>query len=138
LERPHDEAVDGERHEQRLSVSALGYAFSVQRWDLLDLEAPEGTRDPIVLHSDDGARSILIVLRPGQSLGEHQVKENAWITVLEGAVEISAGAETIAVGRGTLMRFEPDERHSLRSDAGARVLMLLAPWPGAGHYRGSD
>jgi quercetin dioxygenase-like cupin family protein len=110
----------------------------VQRWDLLDLEAPEGTRDPIVLHSDDGARSILIVLRPGQSLGEHQVKENAWITVLEGAVEISAGAETIAVGRGTLMRFEPDERHSLRSDAGARVLMLLAPWPGAGHYRGSD
>jgi quercetin dioxygenase-like cupin family protein len=138
LERPHDEAVDGERHEQRLSLSALGYAFSVQRWDLLDLDAPEGTRDPIVLHSDDGARAILIVLSPGQSLGEHQVKENAWITVLEGEVEISAGAETIAVGPGTLTRFEPDERHSLRTDAGARVLMLLAPWPGAGHYRGSD
>ena len=49
----------------------------MQRWDLLDIEAPEGTRDPIVLHSDDGARSVLIVLSPGQSLGEHQVKENA-------------------------------------------------------------
>ena len=78
------------------------------------------------------------MLRPGQSLGEHQVKENAWIAVLEGEVEISAGAETIAVGRGTLTRFEPDERHSLSSDGGARVLLLLAPWPGAGHYRGSD
>ena len=110
----------------------------VQRWDLLDLDAPDGTRDPIVLHSDDGARAVLIVLSPGQSLGEHQVKENAWITVLYGEVEISAGGETITVGRGTLARFEPDERHSLSSQDGARILLLLAPWPGDGHYRGSE
>ena len=36
-----------------------------------------------------------------------------------------------------LFRFDPDERHSLASDEGARVLLLLAPWPGDGHYRGS-
>jgi quercetin dioxygenase-like cupin family protein len=107
----------------------------VQRWDLLALDAPDGTRDPIVLHSDDGARAVLIVLAPGQSLGEHQVKENAWITVLEGTVEISAGSETIAAPPGTLTRFDPGERHSLRSTGGARVLLLLAPWPGEGHYR---
>lgn len=91
-----------------------------------------------MLHSDDGARAVLIVLSPGQSLGEHQVKENAWITVLDGEVAISASGETITVGRGTLTRFEPDERHSLLSVGGARVLILLAPWPGEGHYRGSD
>ena len=108
----------------------------VQRWDLLDVDAPEGTRDPIVLHSGDGARAVLIVLSPGQSLGEHQVKENAWITVLDGEVEVSADGETVTGGRGTLVRFEPDERHALRSDGGARVLLLLAPWPGEGHYRG--
>jgi hypothetical protein len=45
----------------------------VQRWNLLDLDAPDGTRDPLVLYSDDGARAVLIVLRPGQSLGDHQV-----------------------------------------------------------------
>ena len=56
----------------------------MQRWNLLELDAPDGTRDPIVLHSDDGARAVLIVLQAGQSLGEHQVKENAWITVLDG------------------------------------------------------
>jgi hypothetical protein len=50
----------------------------MQRWDLLELDAPDGTRDPIVLHSDDGARAVLIVLQAGQSLGDHQVKENAW------------------------------------------------------------
>ena len=109
----------------------------MQRWNLLELDAPEGTRDPIVLHSDDGARAVLIVLQAGQSLGQHQVKENAWITVLAGAVQITVDGETVDAERGTLVRFEPDERHALRSDAGARILMLLAPWPGEGHYRGS-
>ena len=109
----------------------------MQHWDLLAIDAPDGTRDPIVLHSDEGARAVLIVLQPGQSLGDHQVKENAWVTVLEGTVEITAGNESIQGGRGTMVRFEPDERHALRSEGGARILMILAPWPGEGHYRGS-
>lgn len=110
----------------------------MQTWDLLSVHAPNGTRDPLVLHSDDGARAVLIVLQPGQELGEHQVKENAWVTVLEGEIEISAGGQTVAGGRGTTARFEPDERHTLRSPTGARVLLLLAPWPGVGHYRGNS
>ncbi|MDX6451993.1 MAG: hypothetical protein QOH16_2042 [Gaiellaceae bacterium] len=109
----------------------------MQRWDLLELDAPDGTRDPIVLHSDDGARAVLIVLRAGQSLGDHQVKENAWITVLEGTVRITVGGDTVVASPGVLVRFEPDERHALHSESGARILMLLAPWPGEGHYRGN-
>lgn len=108
----------------------------MQRWNLLELDAPDGTRDPIVLHSDDGARAVLIVLQAGQSLGEHQVKENAWVTVLDGTVEVTADGETIDAERGTLVRFAPGERHALASSGGARILLLLAPWPGEGHYRG--
>jgi quercetin dioxygenase-like cupin family protein len=108
----------------------------MQTWDLLSVHAPNGTRDPLVLYSDDGARAVLIVLRPGQELGEHQVKENAWVTVLDGEVAISAGGETVTGGPGTTARFDPDERHTLKSEGGARVLLLLAPWPGIGHYRG--
>lgn len=100
------------------------------------MDAPEGTRDPIVLHSDDGARAVLVVLRPGQSLGEHQVKENAWVAVLDGTVRVSAAGEESEAGPGTLVHFVPDERHALSSDGGARILLLLAPWPGEGHYRG--
>jgi hypothetical protein len=37
---------------------------------------------------------------------------------------------------GTLVAFEPDERHVVASDSGAKILLLLAPWPGEGHYRG--
>ena len=108
----------------------------MQTWDLLSVHAPNGTRDPLVLHSDDGARAVLIVLSPGQELGEHQVKENAWVTVLDGDIQLTCGTETISGGPGLTARFEPDERHTLRSETGARVLLLLAPWPGAGHYRG--
>jgi quercetin dioxygenase-like cupin family protein len=109
----------------------------VQSWDLIEVDAPAGTRDPLVVHSGNEARAVLIVLNPGQVLGDHQVKENAWVTVLEGQVTISAGNESVDAGPGMLVRFDPDERHSLASEEGARVLLLLAPWPGEGHYRGT-
>jgi quercetin dioxygenase-like cupin family protein len=108
----------------------------VQRWDLMRIEAPEGTRDPVVLHSDDGARAVLIRMEPGQALGEHQVKEHAWISVVEGAVRVECGGEVHHAGPGMLFRFDADERHGVASDEGARILILLAPWPGDGHYRG--
>jgi quercetin dioxygenase-like cupin family protein len=108
----------------------------MQRWDLTRIEAPDGTRDPVVLHSDDGARALLIRMEPGQALGEHQVKEHAWISVVEGSVRVECGGELQEAGPGTLFRFDADERHAVASDAGARILILLAPWPGEGHYRG--
>jgi quercetin dioxygenase-like cupin family protein len=119
-----------------LSRSGAGKTIGVQRWDLLDVDAPAGTRDPVVLHQDDGARAVLVVLHPGQALGDHQVKENAWLTVLDGRVRIEANGESFEAGRGALVRFAPDERHAVASDDGARILLMLAPWPGDGHYRG--
>ena len=110
----------------------------MQSWNLMEVAAPDGTRDPLVVHSGNEARAVLLVLNPGQRMGDHQVKENAWVTVLEGSVQISAGGETIEAEPGWLVRFDPDERHALESAEGARVLLLLAPWPGEGHFRGSS
>jgi quercetin dioxygenase-like cupin family protein len=110
----------------------------VQRWDLLALDAADGTRSPVVLHSDGGARAVLVVLHAGQSLGDHQVKENAWVVVLDGSVEIGAGDGLEQATAGTLVRFDPDERHAVHTETGARVLLLLAPWPGEGHFRGNE
>ena len=110
----------------------------MQHWDLTAIEAPDGTRDPAVLHTSDGARAVLISLHPGQALGEHEVTERAWLWVVEGSIEIEAGGERTEAGAGTLATFAPAERHAIRSAGGARVLLLLAPWPGVGHYRGGD
>ena len=90
-----------------------------------------------MLKSEDEARAVLIGLEPGQSLGDHQVKEHAWLLVVDGTARIRAGGEEVDATRGTLAHFEPDERHSVSSDDGAKILLLLAPWPGEGHYRGS-
>jgi len=109
----------------------------VRYWDLREIPTPDGTRSPVVLHSDDEARAILIGLEPGQQLGDHQVKEHAFVTVVEGKAEIeTAGEPTIAAEPGILFLFEPDERRTVSTTGGARLLLLLAPWPGEGHYRG--
>jgi quercetin dioxygenase-like cupin family protein len=108
----------------------------VQRWDLMSIDAPDGMRDPVVLYQDNAARAVLIVLQPGQELGEHQVKEHAWIAVVDGSVGVTCGGETVDASRGALFRFDRAEPHGLASDEGARVLLMLAPWPGEGHYRG--
>lgn len=110
----------------------------MQTWDLTSIDAPDGTRDPVVLTTADGARAVLIVLAPGQELGEHEVKERAWMVVVEGRARITAGDQTIEGGPGTLATFKPEERRVVASDDGARVLFLLAPWPGVGHYRGEQ
>jgi quercetin dioxygenase-like cupin family protein len=108
----------------------------VQSWNLLELDTLGGTRSPIVLHTDDEARAVLIGLEPGQELGDHQVHENAYMVVIEGRVRVAAGDDSVEAGPGTLVRFEEKERHRVSSDGGARILLLLAPWPGPGHYRG--
>jgi len=106
----------------------------VKAWDLTEIESPGGTIDPAVLTTDDGARAIAIRLEPGQALRDHQVRERAWVVVVEGDAEIRCGDEVVDGGVGTLVTFDPAERHAISSAGGARVLLILAPWPGPGHY----
>jgi quercetin dioxygenase-like cupin family protein len=107
-------------------------------WELPGIETPGGSRSPVVLRSQDEARAVLIGLEPGQELGEHQVKEHLWLVVVDGAVTLQAGDVVVEAPAGTLARFEPDERHAVASEHGAKILLLLAPWPGEGHYRGQE
>ena len=109
----------------------------MRHWRLPEIETPNGARSPVVLHSKEGAeRAVLIGLRPGDRLGEHSVKESALLLVLDGTAHVEAGDESVDAEAGALFHFDPDERHSVTSESGARLLLLLAPWTGEGHYRG--
>ena len=109
----------------------------MKRWNLHEIATPEGTRSPVVLHSQDGeGRVVLIRIDAGQELGEHQVKEAALLLVVDGEVTVDAGDESVDAEAGALFRFDPDERRTVRSASGGRVVLFLAPWPGVGHYRG--
>ena len=110
----------------------------MQSWNLIELDAPGGTIDPQVLTTDDGARAIAIRLEAGQTMDDHQVRERAWVVVVEGEVGIDAGDEVVRGGVGTFATFAPGERHAVRSQSGARLLLLLAPWPGDGHYHAGE
>lgn len=106
----------------------------MQHWDLTEIEAPDGTRSPAVLETADGARAIVIRLAPGQKLGDHQVRERAWLTVVEGIAQVESGSASVEAGPATLLTFEPGERHSVASESGARIVLILSDWPGEGHY----
>ena len=106
----------------------------MKSWSLTEIEAPGGTIDPAVLTTDDGARAIAIRLEAGQELRDHQVRERAWVVVVEGSVVFRSGGETVDGAPGTLVTFDPGERHAIASAGGARVLLILSPWPGPGHY----
>lgn len=109
----------------------------MQTWNLREIATPDGTRDPVVLLSESEARAVLIEIQPGQELREHQVKEHAWVVVVDGVAQVSGGEGDLEAPVGTLVHFEPNERHAISSPEGARILLLLAPWPGEGHYRGA-
>ena len=89
---------------------------------------------PEILASTDDARAIALMIPAGESLDDHQVHERAWITVLEGEVEITTSAgDSVIGGSGLLVAFDPRERHAVHARSDARLLLLLTPWPGIDH-----
>ena len=103
----------------------------MQRWDLrsLDIEPHR----PEVLHSEEEGRTIVIQLPAGERLQEHQVHERAWLLVVDGEIEVEQDGEQVEGGVGMLAVFDPHEPHEVRARSNARLLLLLAPWPGDGH-----
>jgi quercetin dioxygenase-like cupin family protein len=108
----------------------------MQHWDLRGLAVEP--HHPQILQSKRGeARAIAIHLPAGESLQDHEVHERAYLTVVNGEVEVDAG-ETVSAGPGALFVFAPKERHEVRATSDARLLLVLAPWPGDGHPGSRD
>jgi quercetin dioxygenase-like cupin family protein len=103
----------------------------MQTWDTRSLEIQP--HHPQVLRSDEETRAIVIHLPSGEQLQEHQVHERAYLLVVDGEIEITQDGETVSGGPGLLAHFEPNERRSVTARSGARILLVLAPWPGVGH-----
>jgi redox-sensitive bicupin YhaK (pirin superfamily) len=105
----------------------------VEHWDLTGLDV--APRQPQILDSKRGeSRTIVLKLAAGEGLAEHQVHERAHVVVIEGEVEIG----DVTGGPGLLVIFDPGERHEVRARSDARLLLVLAPWPGEGHPGARD
>ena len=109
----------------------------MQHWDLGSL--PVEPHEPLILHSSRGeARTVVLHLPAGEVLQDHQVHERAHLVVVDGEVDVVAGEETVSGGPGLLAVFDPAERHEVRARSDARLLLVLAPWPGQGHPGARD
>lgn len=90
-----------------------------------------GTQKPRVLFSSPECRLVALDLGAGEELPDHQVHERAVVQVISGRVAIEAAGGTVDCEAGTLVTFDPSERHALRGLEDARLLLVLAPWPAA-------
>jgi quercetin dioxygenase-like cupin family protein len=109
----------------------------VEHWDLRSLAV--APHRPQILHSVRGqARSVALHLPAGECLQDHQVHERAHLVVVEGEVEVTRGGDTVGGGPGLFVVFDPGERHEVRAQSDARLLLVLAPWPGDGHPGARD
>jgi quercetin dioxygenase-like cupin family protein len=63
----------------------------------------------LLLETVDGARAIIVRLGAGEELGDHQVRERAWLMVVEGTARIEAGGDVVDAGPGTLLTLEPGD-----------------------------
>ena len=103
----------------------------METWDVRSFEIE--AHHPVVLRSDDETRAIGIHLPAGEELQEHQVHERTYLIVVDGEISISQDGESVSGGAGLLAHFAPNERRTIRAVSDARLLLVLAPWPGEGH-----
>ena len=103
----------------------------METWDVRTLSLEP--HHPQVLRSDEETRAIAINLPRGDELQEHQVHERAYVLVVDGDVEIDQDGQTVAGSSGLVAHFAPNERRTIRALSDARLVLVLAPWPGVGH-----
>ena len=110
----------------------------MEHWDLRTLDVQP--RQPQILHSSRGeSRTIAIHLPAGEALQDHEVHERAHLVVVDGEIEVSRGpGDSVTGGPGFFAVFDPGERHEVRAKGDARLLLVLAPWPGDGHPGARD
>jgi quercetin dioxygenase-like cupin family protein len=100
-------------------------------WDIASLDVQP--HRPEVLRSEDEGRAIALHLPAGEALQEHETHEHTWLVVASGEIELEQDDQVVTGRPGFLAHFEPHERREVRARSDARLIMLLAPWPGDGH-----
>ncbi len=109
----------------------------MERWHLPSIAA-SGKREPRVLFSRPECRAVLIDLNAGDELGSHRLHESAVVEVVAGRVGLEMEDSGVECDAGTLLTFAPGESRSLHALEPSRVLLLLSPWPGEGHFTAGE
>ncbi|MBA3332569.1 MAG: cupin domain-containing protein [Actinobacteria bacterium] len=109
----------------------------MERWHLPSIDV-SGKREPRVLFSRPECRAVLLDLQEGEEMGDHRVHERAIVEIVSGRLEVTVAGDSFECDSGTLLTFDPGETRRVRALTPARIVLLLAPWPGDGHFRAGE
>jgi quercetin dioxygenase-like cupin family protein len=81
---------------------------------------------PRVLFARPECRAVIVDLAAGERMGDHQVKERAVVQVVHGHASFTVDDGQVDATAGSLVVFDPSERHSVDAIEPTRLLLLLA------------
>jgi quercetin dioxygenase-like cupin family protein len=99
-------------------------------FDLRALTRYEDAGPAVTVLSDTGdACTVLLALKAGQGLEEHQTSSQILVQVLRGQISFTARGAMVPAHAGTLLQLESGVPHSLDALTNAVVLLILTPSP---------
>ena len=105
--------------------------MKIINWKNLDIIDTAHQVDVRKLYDYDNAQAMHITLKPGESLKPHITPVDVFFYVLEGAVDVRVGDETVRVEKDSLVESPKDIVHCLSnsSDIQGRILVVKSPKP---------
>lgn len=82
--------------------------------------------DAKTLVKEQGLRLVLVSLRRGAAMDEHQAPGPVAIQVLNGAIDVAVGGRTVSMQAGQMVALEAGIPHTVRATAESDVLLTLA------------
>jgi len=107
--------------------------MKIVNWKNIDIAETAHKLDVRRLYDHDNAQAVHINLKPGESLKPHITPVDVFFYILEGAVDVLVGKETITVEQDHLVESPKDIVHCLSNSSSkvSRILVVKSPKPQA-------
>ena len=80
----------------------------------------------------------MIDLQADEELRDHRVHEHAVVQVVSGKIGVAVADHGAECEPGTLITFAAGEMRTVCALEPSRILLLLTPWPGDGHFHDGE
>jgi mannose-6-phosphate isomerase-like protein (cupin superfamily) len=105
--------------------------MKIVNWKNLEIVETPHKLDVRRLYDYDNAQVMHITLKPGESLKPHITPVDVFFFILEGAVDVRVGDETVTVETDNLVESPKDIVHCISNNSAdlSRVLVVKSPKP---------
>ncbi len=97
----------------------LGSMKQEQSWRTANRNAMTLVKQPVF-------RVVLVALRAGTDIADHETEGPITVQALEGRLAIHAGEDEFVLGAGQLLVLRPGLRHAMRAEDDSAFLLTLA------------